>query len=248
MLKKPSFKIILAIFCTIILGAFICVRFAQVSASRNIDSEMSKIAAEKVKGWIDYYKADDKILLSGSPIAYIKNDKFEEIINLGPEYLPYVMKEIEKDPFAVSALWGLKDISKAKSLAIGESDGQCVQLWNSYVNELPEKFNKLKKELYEASDSELIKQKTQEIVDLGYLALPLMADENNSKMDKVLMEFFKDNFNHKYYWVLGERELQKIDTDKEKKINAIIKNYKELNKKNKKLKNMEFYKINRKYN
>ena len=215
----------------LVLGLFLCFKLIQVSATNNIDREMKNEVSQKFQAWIEYYKSNDTILKSSSPYSYIENDKFEEIKNLSPEYLTYILREIENEPSAVFALWGLKGISKVKDLPKWDSDDQCVSIWNSYIENLPLKFNEIKKELYTTVDAEKIKLKTQEIVDLGYPALPLIMEEDNIKMEAVKEILFKQNSNE----------------NDEEKANKEIAHYKEVLKKNTKIKELESFKINREY-
>jgi hypothetical protein len=215
----------------LILGLFLYFKLIQVSSVNDIDSEMKNEVSQKVQAWIEYYKSNDTILRSSSPYSYLDNDKFEEIKNLGPEYLPYILREIENDPGAIFALWGLEGITKVKDLPKWDSDDQCVSIWNSYIDNLHSKINEIKKDLYSTTDAEKIKVKTQEIVDLGYPVLPLIIEEDNIKMREVEKALFKQN----------------IKMNDEATINKKILDYKALMKKNNKIKGLESFKIKRKY-
>lgn len=231
MRKKFNLKVGVTASFILILGLFLGFKIVQVSAANNIDNEMKIEASQKVQAWIEYYKSNDSILKSSSPYAYIKNDKFQEIKNLSPEYLPYILREIESEPSAVFALWGLKEITKVKDLPNWDSDDQCVSIWNSYIENLPLKFNEIKEDLYATNDEEKIKIKTQEIVDLGYPALPLIMEEDNIKMKEVKEILFKQNYKE----------------NDEEKINEKIDHYKEVMKKNTKIKGLQSLKIKREY-
>jgi hypothetical protein len=208
---------------------------------------MKITANQKVQNWITYYESNDKILMSSSPYAYIQNEKFEEIKNLGPEYLPYILKEIEQESFAVFALWGIKDISKAVNLPKWDSDGECVRIWNQYVESFPERLNKLKKELYSETDPDKINTRSKELKELGYLALPFIVEENNTRMDIIAKELFRENIKQVSYAEFKAGTSQNANTTIEEKVNSKLKNYRELIKVNENIKNIDLYKINIKY-
>lgn len=142
-----------------ILGLFLHFKLIQVSSVNDIDREMKNEVSQKVQAWIEYYKSNDAILRSSSPYSYIDNDKFEEIKNLGAECLPYILRQIENDPAAIFALWGLEGITKVKDLPKWDSDDQCVSIWNNYLDNLPSKFNEIKEDLYSTIDAEKNKNK-----------------------------------------------------------------------------------------
>jgi hypothetical protein len=209
---------------------------------------MKLTVKQKMQDWINYYESDSNILMSSSPYAYIQNEKFEDIKNLGPEYLPYILKEVEQNQFAVFALWGIKDISKAVNFPKWYSDDECVRTWNQYVERLPEKFNKLKEELYSETDSEKIKLKSKGLKELGYLALPFIVNENNSKMDNIAKQLFRENINQISYSEIKSSNSQSKNVTLEEKVNTKLQNYRELMKANENIKNIDLYKVNIKYN
>jgi hypothetical protein len=247
MTKKLNFKgRIVASFILILgLGLLLCFKLVRVSATNDIDSEMKNQVSQKVQAWIAYYSSKDSIMMSSAPYSYIENDKFQEIKNLGPEYLPYILKEIENEPAAVFALWNLREITKVKDLPDWDSDVQCVSIWNNYIDNLPSKLNELKEDLYAATDEQEIKIKTQEIVDLGYPVLPLIIEEDNIKMDEVEEALFAENINEISYENLNKDNKENIKINDEAIINKKIHDYKVLVKKNKKIKELESFKIKR---
>lgn len=247
MIKKLNLKVVLITFSIITLGIFAGFKYTQTLTSRNIDNEMKSLVNKKVQAWITYYESNDRILMSSNPYAYLQNEKFEEIKNLGPEYMPYILKEIGENPAAVFALWEIKDISKAYNLPKWDSDDQCVSIWNQYVESFPEEFNKLKKELYSETDPKKIKLKSQEIKDLGYLALPFIVEENNERMDTIAKQLFRDNINQVSYSESNMNSPQSENTTIEEKIDSKLKNYKALVELNKNIGSLNKFKINIKY-
>jgi hypothetical protein len=228
MTKKSNFISGITVSVLLILGLFLYFKFMQVSPTNDIDSEMKNQVSQKIQAWIEYYRSKDAIMMSSAPYSYIENDKFQEIENLGPEYLPYILREIENEPSAVFALWGLNGIAKVKDLPIGDSDPQCVSFWNNYIENLPSKLNELKEDLYSTNNTEKIKLKTQEIVDLGYPVLPLIMEEDNIKMKEVEKALFKQ---------------ENIKINDEETINKKINAYKKLMKSNHKIKYLDSYKF-----
>jgi hypothetical protein len=248
-MKKFNFKTILIALGVLIL--FSCLIYRDileernVTTAKNIEKEMKETAHEKVQAWVSYYKKDPYLILSSNPYAYFDNEKFQEVINLGPEYMPHILREIEHEDGASQAVWAIRDISKAKSLPKYVTTRECASVWNSYVEAFPAKFDKLKEELYYEADPEKLKAKSEEIRALGFLILPLIAAENNSKLDEIAKELFKENIKQLSYYEIKAKNLQGEDITLEEKADIKLKNYKKIIKLNKNLRNLELYKINK---
>lgn len=246
MTKKFNIKTSVTASVILIFGLLLYLKFLQASAVNDIDNEMKNEVSQKIQSWIAFYKNNDSILRSSSPYTYINNDKFEEIKNLSPEYLPYILREIENEPSAIFALWGLNEITRVKHLPRWDSDDQCVSIWNNYIETLPSKFNELKEDLYSTTDEQKIKLKTQEIVDLGYPVLPLILKEDNIKIKEIEKALFMQSITEVSYEKANKEELENIKTNEEEKINEKINAYKYLMKYNK-IKGLEAFKIVRNY-
>lgn len=108
-------------------------------------------------------------------------------------------------------------------------------------------FNTLKRELYSETDPDKINIKSKELKDLGYLVLPFIVEENNTKMDTIAKQLFRENIKQVSYseFKIGSSESESATL--EEKVNSKLKSYKELMKINKNIKNLDLFKINVKY-
>lgn len=248
-MKKLNFKVIFLILGVLILCSGLIyqniLEEKSITTAKNIDKDMKKTAQEKIRAWVSYYKKDPYLILSSNPYAYFDNEKFKDVLNLGPEYIPYLLREIEHEDGASQAVWAIRDISKAKSLPKYVTTPECASVWNSYVEAFSAKFDKLKKELYSEANPEKFRLKAEEIKALGFLALPFIASEDNSKMDEIAKQLFKENIKQLSYFEIKEEKLQSEDISLEEKADIKLKDYKKLIKLNKKISNLELYKINK---
>ena len=246
-MKKFNFKVILLILGGLILCSGLIYKNIlekkNITIAKNIDKEMKETAHEKIQAWVSYYKKDPYLILSSNPYVYFDNEEFKEVLNLGPEYIPYILREIEHEDGASQAVWAIRDISKAKSLPKYVTTPECASVWNSYVEAFSAKFDKLKKELYSETDPEKFRFKAEEVKALGFLALPFIAAENNSKMDEIAKQMFKENIKQLSYFEIKAEKLQSEDISLKEKADIKLKDYKKLIKLNKNISNLELYKI-----
>lgn len=161
----------------------------------NKNKEMQETVENLTINWGKAMSNDVSILSSSNPTVYLNSPEFKKIKDLGPEYLPYIIKEIENGNQILA--WAMGDITKAKINEQWETSGQWLSLWNKHLEILPDKFNEIKESIKnDKSESNLNKQKV-ELMNLGLPALPYILDSidtdiEDDSIEKVMKEATKE--------------------------------------------------------
>ncbi len=157
----------------------------------NRNKEMQETVDNLTANWGKAMSNDISILSSSNPTVYLNLPEFKKIKDLGPEYLPYIIKEIENENQILA--WGMGDNTKAKINEQWETSEQWLSLWNKHLENLPDKFNEIKESIKnDKSEKNLNKQKV-ELMNLGLPALPYIldsidTDNKDDSIEKIMQE------------------------------------------------------------
>lgn len=209
--RKKIVAMLLTLLVVCVLGSI----FLTTLTTQSEDDSYRKIFNEKIEKWKEACRNNSKISLYSYSGPYIKTKEFGEIVELGIEYLPYMEEYIEDNNDIYASALVVAVHLNAKTYIDDESYSskrEWIEEWKKFKNQLPDRVEKIIKEMNETNDPEKLNELKKDMAENGVLVLPFILEDIKDGNEN-LADVVRIIFSSESRFCEGLKEVSKLHGD-----------------------------------